>query len=819
MLPLLLLLLSCQSAGPPAWGELDPVTLQPDGGGVILDASAWLADVGDGHPYISARAAGGVLAQIHGDDLSLLPSPDFRGSTTVALRVTDRQGRADEATLSVVVGRAACPVTLSHDAKGGDSVSAVRLDGGILDAVLDANLYQAADGRWSTTLDLAPGAYPYTFVETVSFSQSDEELPYCDLDAEQILCPSGYKEPWDTTWSHDCTQPNPSCDSLLVVPDCSLPRLTVSSLSVDRATGSLSATVDATPGAAQLSAGTATLNGEPIEAWDGSAFHVELTGLPAGRHTLRMQVTDTDGQTSEDLWIPVWTDADPELGWRAGSIYFAFVDRLVNGDSSNDGSEGATADLADFMGGDWAGTQALLPYLDDLGVRTLWISNPQDNTSGGWAGDCDLVYSGYHAYWPSQARETEEHFGTPEDLHSLVQAAHDRGMRVVMDWVANHVHEGHPYATEHPEWFNAEALCDSYSGSEQNWTAIPEECWFAPYLPDLDYTRADVMTTMLDDALWWARTYDLDGLRVDAAKHMPHAVQVNLEARIKAEIEHPAAGGDFEFWTVGETFDGADQIGAYVGDSQLDGQFDFPIYWGVRSALGSRTGSLYDLSATMTDGASRYDGALMSSFLGNHDVTRFTTEVAEGGADICDGTPLAQASGPWDADWTYAGLKVAWAFVLTRSDVPLIYYGDELGMPGYGDPDNRQPLWWYLDGVPDSVGAAQAAVDGERADVLWTVAAIGQARRDHPALYSGTETEWWLSDDVLAYGRTTGDDHALVILNPSDGEQWLTNGLSFAGLPTGGGWLDVVSGETLYADGDSLSVYLPARSARVLIAR
>ena len=108
--------------------------------------------------------------------------------------------------------------------------------------------------------------------------------------------------------------------------------------------------------------------------------------------------------------------------------------------------------------------------------------------------------------------------------------------------------------------------------------------------------------------------------------------------------------------------------------------------------------------------------------------------------------------------------------------------------------------------------------DGELEAVLRTVAAIGRARREHPALYSGTETQWWLSGEVLAWARTTGQDHALVILNPSDGEQWLTNGLAFAGLPPGGTWQDVVTEELFTASGDQLSVQVGARSARVLVA-
>ena len=99
-------------------------------------------------------------------------------------------------------------------------------------------------------------------------------------------------------------------------------------------------------------------------------------------------------------------------------------------------------------------------------------------------------------------------------------------MRVIMDWVANHVHEDHPSASE--DWFNEEATCKDSVDGEENWNRIPEECWFAPYLPDIDYTDPVAMQWMIDDALWWAKEYELDGFRVDAVKHMSHAVAWNL---------------------------------------------------------------------------------------------------------------------------------------------------------------------------------------------------------------------------------------------------------------------------------------------------
>ena len=326
-----------------------------------------------------------------------------------------------------------------------------------------------------------------------------------------------------------------------------------------------------------------------------------------------------------------------------------------------------------------------------------------------------------------------------------MDAAHDRNMRVIMDWVANHVHETHPYHSANPDWFNSLAVCKDFSGNQQNWDRIPEECWFAPYLPDIDYTQPEPLHVMVEDALWWARTYELDGFRVDAVKHMPHAVAWNLEARIRREIEHRHAGGDEQFWTVGETFDGYDRIDAYInrGDSLLglDGQFDFPLYYTLQAVFGSMSADLSALEGSLATGRAVYPED-RGSFLGNHDVMRFVSEATEGYQDACvDGSELRVAGLAWDPQ-IYTRMRLAWTFLFTQRDVPLVYYGDELGMPGYSDPDNRHPLWWYVDtDATTTVESVAAQLDGDRATLVRHVGALGRARQAHPALYRGQTVE------------------------------------------------------------------------------
>ncbi len=744
----------------------------------------------------------------------------------------DKEAAAGDSDADTTGPAAACATTFRFEATGETLPDSVAVAGLFNDWDAEANpLEEVSPGVWEGTVELAPGPHPYKFVEITEWSMDERyEGWVCDPEAALIHCEDGYKDPWDTSWQHACGSGTTStCNSMVVVPDCNAPALTLSELRVDRAAGTLSATITGSPGqGGEITAVTATLDGASTAVdWAGDTGRISLSGLDSGRHTLRVDATDASGNTAEQLYVPVWMDAGGEAPFREGAIYFAFVDRFANGDLSIDGSEGATAPIADYAGGDFSGVTQMLDYLDDLGVRTIWLSNPQDNAEGAWAGDCDAVYAGYHAYWPDQARAVEEHFGTEADLHDLVQGAHDRGMRVIMDWVANHVHEDHPYA-QNADWFNDLAVCQDSSGGQSNWDRIPESCWFAPYLPDIDYAQPEILDLMVEDALWWVKTYELDGLRVDAVKHMPHAVVWNLEQRVLDELEHTEAGGDTEFWTVGETFDGIERIQAYIsseGRPQLDGQFDFPLYYAVNSAFGDRSISLRDLEGALLTSEAAWGGALMSSFLGNHDVMRFSSVNTEGWQSSCEeGVGLRNAGGPWDGA-IYARMRLAWTFLYTQDSVPLVYYGDEFGIPGYGDPDNRQPLWWHLPGVEGgshpSVEAAATAIGGDAGATARHVGALGRARRDHPAFWRGERVQWWIEDEVWAYARVDPEtgDQMLAVINRSDSERWLTNGLAFAGLTPGAVYVDVLSGEENTASGDEITVYLPAMSSRVYVLR
>ncbi len=792
LFPLLLLLPGCCGRDAPAWTGPDPLVVGEDER-VTVDLADYVVDDGDTTPTFTAEAEDGVLVNLEGSLLAVVAESGFSGESSVTLTATDACGNVATTELLVQVGGAAsaCPTTFSYTARS--DADQVFVAGSFNDWSASDTPMTGADGEWTVTLDLAPGPHTYKFVEA-DYTAGTEAWS-CDPEGEYTQCDEGY------TWDATCPLGGAGCNSMVVVADCSLPTLEVTDIAVDRDADTVTIEVAAS---GDIATATATLDGAVVDAWDGTRFRFASGALSDGRHTLRFDVTDRFGRSAKQLYLPVWLD---DRDWSSGLMYYVFVDRFANADTSRDTSEGTSVASTDYLGGDWQGVIDKLDYLDDLGVTVLWLTAPQDNAEGAWGTACSTDYSGYHGYWPASAFGAEEHFGDEALLRELVDGAHARGMRVLTDWVGNHVHQDHPYFRDHPEWFTAQNLC----GDANNWNDIPETCWFDSFLPDIRYYEPEPLLQMVDDAMVWAKEYEIDGYRVDAVKHMPHSVFFNFSTRARNELEFAE-----DFYTVGETYSGdRDLILSYVNDKELDGQFDFPVYWAIVAAfardeigLSNGDGSLQD---TFADSETAFDGHLMSTFLGNHDVARFipqaTGEISSlYGDSACGGDGyLRGVDTPPDWAEPYQRLNLAWTFLLTSEGLPLVYYGDEVGLPGFNDPDNRQMMRFG-----DALSVNEAMV-------LAHVQALGQARRDHPAFSRGTRTEWWGGEpDFYAYARTTGDDGVLVLLNRADAERTVSNGVAFAGLSEGT-YVDILSADTFDTSGDSLTVTVPALGSRVLV--
>jgi glycosidase len=734
-----------------------------------------------------------LAAAVTGDTLRVVPEAGWSGEASLTVAFEDACGESASVDIEVLVGEqyatvGDCSTRFAVPDRGAE---AVYLAGEFNGWDYTQTPLERDGAFWTTSLDLAGGSWAYKVVEL----HGGEAQWSCDPSADFYQCDRGY------SWNPECEGGWDSCNSLVRVPDCEQPRLILDALDIDRDAGSVrleTSFISALDGS-ELGSALVSLDGQTVSTELGD---LEVGTLSPGRHTLRVYATDLAGREAEELYIPFWTDG---RDWDSGLMYYVFVDRFEDGDVALNSSEGASHALTDYLGGDWQGVIDRLDYLEELGVTVIWLTAPQDNGEGAWGDSCDEDYSGYHGYWPSDAYGMEEHFGTEEELRLLIDEAHARNMRVLTDWVANHVHQDHPYYQDHPEWFTAELVCEGTV-----WETDPETCWFDTFLPDIKYYDKEPLELMVDDAVWWVKEYELDGYRVDAVKHMPHSVFANFQARVKNEIEHSEVGGDEDFYTVGETFSGdRGLIGSYVNERELDAQFDFTLYWSILSAIGRRESSLLDLEQTFEDSEAAYEGYLMSTFLGNHDVERFIAHASyETSSLYGDGAcPEGWIRGPDTApDWDepYQRLMLAWTWLLGHEGLPLIYYGDEVGLPGYHDPDNRQMMRF------------DDELSWREAEVLEHVRSLGQARLDHPAMSSGERVRWWEEDEVLAWARVNGDDEVLIAINRSDYHRTLDNGLSWAGLSEGT-WTDVLTGERFTSSDDRIAFDVAAMGSRVLV--
>ena len=435
----------------------------------------------------------------------------------------------------------------------------------------------------------------------------------------------------------------------------------------------------------------------------------EVQACAKGRAWLRV-FAENDEYLFNDMLLPlqdgkVVTDAaqlnrhDPQ----AQVLYSVLIDRFYNGNKSNDWKMNSpeVLDIVDYQGGDLAGITAKIAdgYFDQLGVNTLWISPITQNPWDAWGcytfqngnkydpSKTYTKFSGYHGYWPIFATKLDDRFGTPEELHTLLDSAHAHGINVVLDYVANHMHINSPTLQAHPDWHTDSILPDGRRNFEL-WDEARLTTWFDKHIPTLDLERKEVCEAMTDSALYWLANYELDGYRHDACKHIPEGYWRMLGQKIASRWPGRP------IWMIGETYGSPELIGSYVKSGMLNAQFDFNVYFTTREALCGLTGMdqivQNELTSLRTYGAHH----TMGNISGNHDQIRFAS-IAGGAIDIhSQGKEegWTKTIGIGDADKAYKRALLLEVINMTMPGVPCIYQGDEYGEVGANDPDNRHMM-------------------------------------------------------------------------------------------------------------------------------
>ena len=442
-------------------------------------------------------------------------------------------------------------------------------------------------------------------------------------------------------------------------------------------------------------------------------------------------------------------------------MYFMMVDRFKDGNTANNRPVIDT-DIdprANFSGGDIAGVTQEIEngYFDSLGVNTIWLSPIGKNPEGAWGlwvkSKPTTKFSGYHGYWPAESKAIDTRFGTDEDLDKLIVKAHQHDMNILLDYVANHIHINHPVYQQHPEWVTPLYLPDGRKNTEL-WDEQRLTTWFDDFLPTLDLENPEVAEAMTDSALDWFKRFDIDGLRHDATKHIPESFWRLLNVKLKNRVIVPENRAVYQ---IGETYGNPELIGSYINSGMLDGQFDFNLYDQAVQAFGKEETTFENLSKTLQEGIANYGSHhLMGNISGNQDRCRFIS-YADGSVKFEEDAKVAG----WTREITNQGfighqrLAMLHAFNFAIPGIPVIYYGDEIGMAGANDPDNRRMM--EFDEITMDGGFVKNKVEK-----------LTHFRKNSMALQYGQTEIILAADKVFILVRHYLDETVVVIFNKSD---------------------------------------------------
>jgi len=491
------------------------------------------------------------------------------------------------------------------------------------------------------------------------------------------------------------------------------------------------------------------------------------------------RVTTSTGKTSFELPL---ASRGPTAGKFHGLsqtdvIYLIMPDRFANGDPSNDQPADAPnsydrANPRAYHGGDLRGIREHLPYLKDLGVTTLLLTPVLKNGAP----------QDYHGYGAVDLYAVDPHLGTINDYQQLVAAAHQQEMKILFDAVLNHVGPNHPWVKNPPlpDWFHgtpaqhtnsATPLDESFYGktghqpsTNESFEALVDphapprlsknltQGWFVDVLPDLNTENSVVAQYLLQNSIWWAETTGLDGYRLDTFPYVPRKFWAAWHLALRrlypnlttiGEVFHPDPSVTSFFMGGQKRYDGL--------DSGVTTLFDFPLYFTLRDVLlrGAPTGRIAEI--LRHDSLYNHPDSLVT-FFGNHDVTRFPSETSANVGHLQDEGLKA--------------LQLAYGLTLTLRGIPQLYYGDEIGMPGGPDPDNRHdfPGGWSDD--PKNAFTADGRTPQQQ-KVFSYVQTLLRLRREHPVFVQGRL--WHLASDDSSYifVRDSEEEKVIVAFNNS----------------------------------------------------
>lgn len=549
-------------------------------------------------------------------------------------------------------------------------------------------------------------------------------------------------------------------------------------------------------------------------------------GLPAAEY--RFRVGNDDRQI--EMTFPVHvrnTDKPRHQGFDVrDTVYLITPDRFANGNPANDRAAGVLDEYHPEQagmrhGGDLRGIIDHLDYLQELGVTALWLNPVLENRG----------VNSYHGYKATDLYRIDPRFGSNATYRELVQAAHDRDMKVIFDHVSNHIGIRHPWLDRlpTPTWLNGsieDHLTDRhYLLSLTDPHAAPSSrvelktFWFVDRMPDLNQRDPFLARYLIQNSIWWIEYAGIDGIREDT---YPYADQAFLTAWAKSiRTEYPDFNIVGEIWATKPAYIAHFQQGSPLPnaiDTHLPTVMDFPLMEAYRGYLDG-SGKLRDVHATLSQDFLYADTSKLLVFLDNHDTAR----------------AMFKAGGNSDR------VHVALTLLLTGRGIPQLLYGTEIGM--LGGASHVELRADFPGGFPSHTRSAftkSGRTPSENA-MHQLVQSLLRLRREHRALTHGKLIHYaptWNDDTYMFVRSATGasgesasaaaipqgtgrqivdaeQDELIVVVANGNDDRRQVDLQRVAAHVRGRRLKDLLSGETLAAD-EPLD--MKAHSARVLLA-
>lgn len=453
----------------------------------------------------------------------------------------------------------------------------------------------------------------------------------------------------------------------------------------------------------------------------------------------------------------------------ADFIYLIMPDRFANGDPSNDAFTAMRDTVCDRNqsarrhGGDLQGVAQKLDYLQDLGVTSIWLNPILENDMPPLL-ESGRYNAGFHGYWHTDHYQVDKRLGGNAAYQTLIDAMHNRGMKMIQDVVYNHVGEYHLLYQQIPDssWFNFwpgkqvntsykdQTLMDPYAAAMDK--KIMTEGWFTPHLPDLNQRNPFVANFLIQNTIWWTEAFGIDGWRIDTYAYndlsfMNRCNQALLD-------EYPNIGLFGETWVHGipnQAFFTANKLKGIAYESNLPGVTDFQLnLYGIFAALNQPFGwteGVNRLYLTLSNDYVYKDPMKHVIFLDNHDVSRFYSLV--------------------NKDLRKYKAGIAW--LLTCRGIPQLYYGTEILMDGYSNPDDlvRKDFQggWKTDKENKFSSAGRTRDEEEAFTYLRTIA---QFRKNASAIRNGKMMQFVPQDGVYVYFRYNDQQTIMCIMNTNN---------------------------------------------------